>query len=161
VSAFRPTSDGVIAKFDRTDARLLADLATQLATLLAGRDETTPDAAVRRLLPDAYRDSAEDAAEFRRFTEEDLADAKIRSALAMSETLTIEGVDDKVRVKLERATAIDWMRSLTDIRLALAARLGIVDDTSPIVESDETRYTLAIYNWLGALQFSLVRAVDR
>jgi hypothetical protein len=162
MSGFRSTSRGITAKFDQSDAKLLANLATQIAGLLAGRDEIQGDPAIERLLPDAYRDSNSDAAEFRHFTETDLADDKIRSALGMVELLTPGGAGgDKVRVTLDQAAAFDWMRSFTDIRLALATRLGIVDDTSPIMVDDETRYTLAVYNWLGQLQHSLVRAIDR
>jgi hypothetical protein len=53
------------------------------------------------------------------------------------------------------------MRTLTDIRLALATRLGIVDDTSPIMVDDESQVTLTIYNWLGQLQYALVKTVDK
>jgi len=162
VKPFRATSAGVVAKFDHTDARLLANLATQVAGLLAERDEHDRDPALTRLLPDAYRDSDENAAEFRRFTEEELADDKIRSALGMAQLLEPDvGAEATVHVTLDPSEALDWMRSLTDIRLAIAARLGIVDDTSPISVDDESRYTLAIYNWLGQLQYSLVKAVDR
>jgi hypothetical protein len=162
VKPFRSTAAGITAKFDHTDALLLANLATQIAGLLAERDEHEVDPAVARLLPDAYRDSEVDAAEFRRFTEEELADDKIRRALGMAELLSPDtGVEETVRVTLDHPTALDWMRSLTDIRLALAARLGIVDETSPIIIDEESQYTLAIYNWLGHLQYSLVKAVDK
>jgi hypothetical protein len=162
MGTFRATQIGITAKFDQSDARLLANLAAQIAGLLAGRDELQDDPAIERLLPDAYRDSRSDAAEFRHFTETDLADDKIRSALGMVELLTPEGsTDDKVRVTLDREAAFDWMRTFTDIRLALATRLGIVDETSPIMVDDETRYTLVVYTWLGELQYSLVKAVDR
>jgi Domain of unknown function (DUF2017) len=162
VKPFRSTPAGIIAKFDHSDARLLAGLATQIAGLLAERDEHEVDPAIERLLPDAYRDSEADAAEFRRFTEDELADEKIRRALGMAEILEPDtGPETTVRVTLDDASALDWMRSLTDIRLALATRLGIVDDTSPITVDQESQYTLAIYNWLGQLQYSLVKAVDR
>lgn len=159
---FRATAAGITAKFDHSDARLLANLATQIAGLLAERDEHEVDPAIERLLPDAYRDNEADAAEFRRFTEDELADEKIRRALGMAEILEPDaGPETTVRVRLDHASALDWMRSLTDIRLALAARLGIVDDTSAITVDEESQYTLAIYNWLGQLQYSLVRAIDR
>lgn len=162
MSAFRSTARGITAKFDRTDATLLANLATQVAGLVAGRDELEGDPAIERLLPDAYRDNEGYAAEFRRFTESDLADEKVRSALTMAETLTPPADSNAgVRVTLDRDAAYDWMRSFTDIRLALASRLGIVDETSPIIVDQETQFTLAVYNWLGGLQWSLVKAIDR
>jgi len=66
-----------------------------------------------------------------------------------------------VQVQLDAEAAFDWMRSFTDIRLAIAARLEIVDEDSPVVFDAETRYTRAVYNWLGGLQWSLVRAIDK
>ena len=163
MSGFRATARGITARFDRSDAQLIAGLATQIAGLLAGRDDLAGDPVIERLLPDAYRDNEKDADEFRHFTESDLADDKIRSALGMAELLSpeAEGADGKVRIVLEHETALDWMRSFTDIRLALAARLGIVDETTPIRIDAETPSTLAVYNWLGGLQWSLVKAIDK
>jgi hypothetical protein len=162
VKAFRSTPDGIVARFDHSDARLLANLATQVAGLLAERDEHEVDPAITRLLPDGYRDSEANAAEFRRFTEEELADDKIRRALGMAELLSPDtGPEESVRLTLDHPTALDWMRSLTDIRLALGARLGIVDDTSAIIVDEESQFTLAIFNWLGHLQYTLVKAVDK
>jgi hypothetical protein len=166
VKPFHNTADGITLKLAGSDAQLLANLATQIAGLLAGRDEVENDPAIERLLPDAYRDNDADAAEFRRFTEEELADDKIRRALGMAELLAPDGRSDAasegpVRLTLDVPTALDWMRTFTDIRLALATRLGIVDDTSPIMVDDESQFTLAIYTWLGQLQWALVRTVDR
>ena len=143
---------------------MIATLATQVAELLAERDDSTTDPAIKRLLPDAYRDNADDAAEFRRFTETELADEKVRSALGMAELLTPDPeseADDKVQVRLDEAAAFDWMRSFTDIRLALAARLGIEDDESSGMLDEDSQLTMAVYQWLGGLQWSLVRAIDR
>jgi hypothetical protein len=160
VSGFRVTSKGISIKLTASDARLLADLANQIATLIAGRADASGDAALDRLLPSAYLDDS-DSAEFRRFTEDELADGKVLNALTMVETLEGESTDGHLRVILDAAAAQSWLRSLTDIRLALASRLGLEDPaTEPPHEGDD-RYLLSVYNWLGALQWSLVRAVDR
>jgi hypothetical protein len=167
VKPFRSTADGIAVKLAHSDAQLLANLATQIAGLLAGRDELENDPAIERLLPDAYRDNEADAAEFRRFTEDELADDKIRRALAMAEVLLPETESDQpdakgpIHVTLDGRAALDWMRTFTDIRLALATRLGIVDDTTPITVDEESQFTLAVYNWLGQLQYALVKTVDK
>jgi len=161
VSGFRVTQRGISIKLSATDARLLADLANQVATLIAGREDSAGDAALDRLLPSAYPDNAEEAAEFRRFTEDELADGKILNALTMAETLDAEEADGHVRVTLDAASAQSWLRSLTDIRLALASRLGLEDPATEPPHAGDDRYLLAVYNWLGGLQWSLVRAVDR
>jgi Domain of unknown function (DUF2017) len=161
VSGFRVTSRGISIKLAESDARLLADLANQVATLIAGRADTSDDAALDRLLPSAYRDDDASAAEFRRFTEDELADGKVLNALTMVETLEGEPTDGHLRVILDNASAQSWMRSLTDIRLALASRLGLEDPATEPPHLGDDRYLLSVYNWLGALQWSLVRAVDR
>ncbi|HEY5271869.1 MAG TPA: DUF2017 domain-containing protein [Acidimicrobiales bacterium] len=161
MSGFRVTAKGITIKLDASDARLLADLANQVAALIAGRGDTEADAALDRLLPAAYRGDDASAAEFRRFTEDELADGKVLNALTMVEALQREPIDGHLRVTLDAASAQSWLRSLTDIRLALASRLGLEDPaTEPPHEGDD-RYLLAVYTWLGGLQWSLVRAVDR
>jgi hypothetical protein len=168
---FRSTKTGISATFSAAEAGLLAELGTQIATLLESRDGSRGDPALERLLPAAYRDSEDDAAEFRRFTEGELVDEKLGNALALAAALGAEPVDGKVRVILDAPTAFAWLRSFNDIRLTLAARLGIEQpepsepgfeqqDTSA-VRDEQSRYNFAVYNWLGALQYSLVRAVDR
>jgi hypothetical protein len=160
VSGFRVTSKGISIRLSESDARLLADLANQIATLIAGRADASEDAALDRLLPSAYLDDS-DAAEFRRFTEDELADGKVLNALTMVETLEGEATDGHLRVVLDDAAAQSWLRSLTDIRLALASRLGLEDPATEPPHLGDDRYLLSVYNWLGALQWSLVRAVDR
>jgi hypothetical protein len=158
MSRFRATTGGASARFSLGNAELLAGLARQLATLISDRDESAPDPALARLLPDAYRDSAEDAAEFRRFTEEELGDEKVRGALALAESLEPAPGAKKVTVELDAGQAFAWLRSLTDIRLAYATRLGIDDNGGPTAGG---HLDFAIYNWLGYLQETLVQAVDR
>ncbi|MEJ1229454.1 MAG: DUF2017 family protein [Galbitalea sp.] len=165
MKGFRATRSGISATFDAQEAGLLADLATQVATLITGRGDGAGDPVLRRLFPAAYRDDEQNAEEFRRFTEEELADDKVGNALSIASTLTTparDGAkDDRVRVTLDDAAAFAWLRSLTDIRLALATRLGIETEESVPPTDDESRYTFAVYSWLGELQYSLVRAVDR
>ena len=161
MKGFRATATGITIKLKTEDAELLADLAAQLAELVASRDESTGDPAIARLLPVAYLDNDEDAAEFRRFTEDELADDKVQGALEMAETLRTPAADGKLQLTLDVATAIAWLRTFTDLRLALAARLGVEDPEAAIPEDEAQRLSFAIYYWLGELQWSLVSAVDR
>lgn len=110
------------------------------------------DPAVHRLLPDASRDDDAVAAEFRRLTEDDLRQQKIDRLAVLFDALTIEalghGADEPtdddhphgrrrrsrgrheavavVRVTKERAPAL--AATLTDVRLVLGERLGVVDE---------------------------------
>jgi Domain of unknown function (DUF2017) len=161
VKGFRATAAGITIRFKAEDAELLADLAAQLAEMVSGRSEGAGDPAIARLLPIAYLDNDENAAEFRRFTEDELADEKVRGALSMSETLNAPATDGKLNVRLDAAQAFTWLRTFTDLRLALAARLGVEDPEVTIPKDEAQRISFAIYYWLGELQWSLVKAVDQ
>ncbi len=180
------------ATLDQHEARLLANLAAQVAELvrdgaaaavrpqdpleamvgIEGPVEAPDDPVLKRLLPDAYRDDAEGAADFRRFTEQGLRDGKVRNAQTVIDSLISGGMapddltavsapDVSVDVDLDTDQVQAWLRSLTDIRLSLATRLGIADDEDgPPDEAGESAVILRdIYDWLGFVQESLVLAL--
>lgn len=65
------------------------------------------------------------------------------------------------KIELDEAAAQAWLRTLTDIRLTLAARLGIdLDDELGNQSSDEAVMMRQVYDWLGYVQESLVSALD-
>ena len=82
----------VSARFEAVEIDLLRLAATQLVDLLEAAttdpQSAISDPAFRRLLPDGYRDDPEAAAEFRRFTSDDLLAAKVRNARSVLGTLT-------------------------------------------------------------------------
>ncbi len=147
---------GLLAEFSAEEADVISTLATQVGHLVAGRVGVPGDPAITRLLPTAYPDDPESAAEFRRFTENDLAARKIRNAETVIATLGGGG-----KIELDEAAAQAWLRTLTDIRLTLAARLGItLDDELGNQSSDEAVMMRQVYDWLGYVQESLVSALD-
>lgn len=189
---FQPRRDGgVIAMFSGFEADLLRSLAQQLVELL--RDEaavpataldpfealldftgptTEPeDPVLARLLPSAYRDDEEAAGEFRRFTEGELRSGKARDAGLVIDTLEDAGLPAEIEqdglvvdVELDRDAALAWLRCFTDLRLALASRLGIEEGDDDFWESlpddDPRAHVHDIYGWLGYLQETLVQAVS-
>lgn len=163
--AFAALPDGsVTGELEPVEAALLTQFASQVAVLLTDADSAEPGPAVARLLPDAYRDDAEAAAEFRRFTAEDLTARKVRNAqaviAAVADALVAEGPTEIV---LDPQVTQAFLRSLTDIRLVLATRLGIDNDgnQSQSAASDDEAFMLSdVYDWLGWVQESLVAAVD-
>jgi hypothetical protein len=157
VRLFIRRGDLLTAQFDEFEAGVVAGLALQVAQLVEERPEH--DGAVQRLLPDAYRDDAEAQAEYRTMTETDLASRKVANARLIAAAL---GPGTWPReVELDEPGAMRWMRSLTDIRLVLANRIGIRDDGESQDDTSETGLALReAYDVLGALQESLVRAVD-
>jgi hypothetical protein len=68
-----------------------------------------------------------------------------------------------IDVELDKAAAETWMRSFTDLRLALATRLGIEDDDEErwesLEEDDPHAQVYGIYQWLGYLQETLVESL--
>ncbi|MFC5930062.1 DUF2017 family protein [Cryobacterium melibiosiphilum] len=81
----------VSARFEAIEIDLLRLAATQLVDMLDAAttdpQSALTDPAFQRLLPDAYRDDPEAAAEFRRFTSDDLLAAKARNARSVLDTL--------------------------------------------------------------------------
>ncbi|MFT4299161.1 MAG: DUF2017 domain-containing protein [Aeromicrobium sp.] len=179
----------VTAVFDPREAALLASLARQMVELLRDRHgEAVADAdplaaqlglngpslppedpVLRRLLPDAYADDPDESGEFRRYTEQSLTAAKVSNAEAVIAALVVGGFDPDagdiagqgdVDVELGPEAAMSWLKSLTDIRLALAVRLGIEteeDADLAMHTSDEGRRAMGeVYEWLGYVQESLV-----
>lgn len=183
---------GVVATFEPEEAYVLANLAGQVVELLRDRNgapESDPDPlalqlgmggpslppedpVLRRLLPDAYGDDAEESAEFRRFTERTLTSAKVANAEALIGSLRAGGLDlddeegpeQVVEVELDEGEVQAWLRSLTDIRLSIAVRLGIDsdDDALAVAESEDPAVQAMsdVYDWLGYVQETLVGALS-
>jgi hypothetical protein len=158
VKRIKVTPDGISLVFAGAEADLLASVAEQLSDLLDGYEDRDGDPALERLLPDGYRENNEDAEEFRRFTQTELVDEKVVGARGIADAMKPRTANGMASVTLSHSEAVVWLRSLNDIRLALAARLGIVDESSrPALDDND----YAIYVWLGQVQFLLLRAVDR
>ncbi|HEY9377728.1 MAG TPA: DUF2017 domain-containing protein [Jiangellaceae bacterium] len=146
-----------------------------IAALGLGDDPSRPtDPVVLRLFPDGYRDDDEAAAEFRRFTERSLRETKAESAATMLATLEAVRVADpakedvskreKVRLRLDAPQAQAWLRTLTDLRLALGTRLGVEEGDDEhweaLADDDPRRHIHDVYEWLGWVQETLVRALS-
>lgn len=183
-------SGRIIAEFTGFEAELLRSLAAQLVELLhsesaAPADHEDPlaalfdftgpttapeDPVLQRLFPTAYTADEEAAAEFRRFTEGTLRDGKARGAAAIIDALEeaglpAEDVDDTVHVdvELDEGEALTWLKSFTDIRLALATRLGVEEGDeerwAALPDDDPVGQAHDIYEWVGYLQETLVGAL--
>lgn len=113
-----PAGDDDFAHFHRELAGLGADLDS---TAEAGGVEPPEDAALARLLPSASTDP-EEAAQFRRLAESSLRESKLADLRAARMALETESVS------LSEEQAPVFGRALNDVRLTLAARLGIEDE---------------------------------
>jgi hypothetical protein len=163
---FERKPDGMLeAGLDAEEAALLRSLAGQVAELVAESTIQQPqasstgenDPAVARLLPNAYPDDAEASAEFRRFTQDGLAERKVGNAETLIRSLAGVGVTGSVT--LDEQESLSWLRCLTDIRLTIASRLGI-DSEDDDAGRDIDPLMREIYDWLGFVQNSLIEALD-
>jgi hypothetical protein len=140
----------ILLHLSADECRLLRDLARQLPTVLTSGDA---DPAVERLLPNAYPDDSVAAAEFRTFTRSGLVERKLTNAGRVAATLPDEsGVSE-----LTAADGQAWLRTLTDLRLVLATRLGIEDDGDEGAPDELLR---AVYDWLAFLLDSLIAVLE-
>ena len=139
--------------------RLLAEAVD--AAEAAEAPSTPDDPVLARLLPDAYQDDPEAAGEFRKYTESSLREAKKYFAQTLLDTLPPSGG----RVRLTGDQARDWMRALNDVRLMFGVRLEVTEDfeeqLAALAPDDPKVAAFEVYGWLGAVQESLVRALDR
>jgi hypothetical protein len=182
---------GVYAVFEAAEAHLLVNLLGQLVELLRdrnGEDESAPDPlfaqlgmggshvppddpVLQRLLPDGYTDDLDASGDFRRYTERALSETKVANARTVIASLVEGGLDPadvetndaKVEVELDAAAVQAWLRSLTDIRLSVAVRLGIESDEDLVAVADSDDETVVvmsdIYDWLGYVQETLVQSL--
>jgi hypothetical protein len=59
---------------------------------------------------------------------------------------------------------VSWLKSFTDVRLALATRLGIEDEDDDywlaLPDDDPRTHVHDIYDWVGYLQETLVQSLS-
>jgi hypothetical protein len=174
-TGFRRSRKGVTMNLAMEEARVIKHVLGEMLELLGppesqaddplaaavgiGTSTKPPDdSALARLFPDGYSDDPEASADFRRYTEPGLREAKRSAAQVALATLESEG---KRLLTAEESDA--WLRALNDTRLVLGERLGITQDWDELVEGladDDPRLPLFwVYDRLTYLQESLVRAL--
>lgn len=143
---------------DDQEAQIMRELVREMNTLLEA-DLPRADAVVARLFPDAF-DDAEESERYRELIGDQLNDAKKAALRTVTESLGDEG---KVSPALEPNDVEDWLRVLTDIRLAIGTRLDIDDErmARDIDPNDPDAQALVLLHWLGYTQELLVEAIDR
>jgi hypothetical protein len=182
---------GAIATFSGFEADLLRSLASQLIELLrneaavpttevdpfealldfSGPTREPEDPVLARLFPSAYRDDDEAAGEFRRYTETQLRTGKAGTAGTVIDMLEEAGLPPEldedgltIDIELDQSQALAWMKTITDMRLALATRLGIEEGDEEmwdeLPEDDPRSHVHDIYDWLAFLQETLVRSLE-
>ncbi|WP_051208029.1 DUF2017 family protein [Propionicicella superfundia] len=122
------------------------------------------DPLVGRLFPSAYPDDAEASADFARFTEYEQ-----RTQLAHDLAIVTGGLagteDGTLPLQVYADEVVAWLRALSALHLALAARLEIVDEASLerldlLPEDHPDAFGYEIFEWLGSVMESLLRSVS-
>ena len=153
-----PPIEGPLAEVDSLFEELgLGDLFT--ATDVDGiTDPEDPVAA--RLFPPGYIGDAEAARDFRRFTESDLRQQKIKSALLIRRTLEDAADRFPPEVVLPKTEAMPWLQGINDLRLALSVHIGIGQwDEAERLAPLEGRNLRGLYDFLTWWQDSLLEAL--
>ncbi|MFF9840181.1 DUF2017 domain-containing protein [Streptomyces sp. NPDC013740] len=181
---------GAAVALDEVEISILRSLAVQLMELIGpgdepvegedplaalfaeGPSEPPSDPALRRLFPDAYGDDSDElrqaAADFRRYTENDLRARKREDALRVVRSLDALSADaageSGAVLKLAPDDSRAWLGALNDLRLTIGTRLEVEDDDESerlyrLPDSDPRKPMVMAYLWLGALQESLVETL--
>ncbi len=178
-TGFKRSRKGVTMQLADEEARVIKHVLGEMLELLAtddavpddplaaavgiGTSTSAPDdGALARLFPDGYTDDPDAAADFRRYTEPGLRDAKRKAAQTALGTLS-DPADPTTKRVLTAEESDAWLRALNDIRLVLGERLGITEDWDQVLAAladEDPRLPLFwVYDRLTYLQESLVRAL--
>ena len=172
---FNPAPNGAMLDLEEIEVELLNSLIHQMLQLLHDPDEpesTDPlalligmngpteisdDPVLARLFPDAYPDSSEASAEFRRFTWPDLQQQKIQHAHAVLEMLKRFPGASLISSQSLQA----WLLTLNDLRLALGTRMGLENDVEVDVMDENIGPLFGVYDWLTGLQGTLIDVLEQ
>ncbi|MFH8573416.1 DUF2017 domain-containing protein [Streptomyces sp. NPDC017993] len=185
---------GATVPLDEVEISILRSLAVQLLELVGPGDEPSDsesddllasvfndgpseppaDPVLARLFPDAYGgpdlvpddDVRAAAAEFRRYTENDLRSRKRDDALALVRSLDAlaPGEEGSAQLRLKPDECRQWLGALNDLRLAIGTRLEVADEEDGgellrLPDTDPRKPMVMAYLWLGGLQETLVEAL--
>ena len=139
---------------DKDEAHLLRQVITEYEQLL-DTDHSLDDPVIARLFPSASIEDAEVERVFRDMVQTDLDQHKRRTVTTARYTL---GPDGSVEHTLTPEETSAWLSLLTDLRLAIGVRLAVTEDMMQMHADprDPEQWPLAVMNYLGALQESLV-----
>ena len=161
----------ITLKLDAAEQGVLSQLFEQMAELLehpeseagadplakmlnmSGSTQISDDPALARLFPDGYSDDEHASADFRRFTEQDLREAKIAALASVRGTLG----DWTGKSSINAQQAQGWLKALNDLRLVLGTRLEINEFSDRDYETDDPG--MHLYNYLTYLQGTLIDAL--
>lgn len=148
--------EGVRVNLDEDEASLLREMCAEMKLLLEA-DIPRTDAVMQRLFPDAYEDP-EDADSYRDLVGDDLHVHKLNALRAVSDRL---GRSGPLESSIPDEEVDQWLSFLTDIRLAIGARLDVTEEmmSAELDPEDPNAPALSALHWLGWIQGTLLQAL--
>lgn len=145
-SPVKPQRDGTYRfRLDPHEARIVRDFCRDLRTRIEAED-----AGVARLFPETYRDDPDASAEYAALVRDELVGGRLAAIDRVDRTLE--------RDELDEDDAAAWCGVLNDLRLVLAERLDVTEETDVARRARrDPRY--AVYAWLTYLQAAFVDAL--
>lgn len=136
------------------ETAILEQLLDEMHLLIDGDADRT-DPAVDRLFPTAYQDPDDELA-YRELVEDSLRRTKLEA---------IDGAKQDLRsapeIALPRDQVDRWLSLLTDLRLAIAARLHIDEEkmSTELDPNDRDAVPLSVLHWLGWVQGTMLEKI--
>ena len=153
---FRRRGRQIRVALSREATELLEQVIREYLELLDA-DPEPGDPVIARLYPSASLDDPAVEASFR-----DLATSDLDRHKRETGRRVLEYLESGERRPLTGEEQEAWLVLLTDLRLAIGVRLGVTEETFQTVPNphDPAQWPLAVLDYLGALQDSLVTALE-
>ena len=148
-------ADGSLTlELEEHESTILEQLLDEMHQLVEGQIDRS-DPAVDRLFPTAYQDP-DDEESYRDLVEDTLRKGKLEAIEAAKEDL--RAAPD---ITLPREEVDRWLALLTDLRLAIAARLDIDEErmSSEVDPGDREAVPLSVLHWLGWVQGTMLEKI--
>lgn len=149
-------NEGLRMELEGFEADILRGLVEEMRVVLQTQDRKDPVTA--RLFPPAY-DAAEDAEAFRELIGDELKNSKLAALKTLGDRIGPRG---PVHTSLPRDEVDDWLRVLTDMRLAIGTRIDVTEEKmdEDLDPEDPDGPALSILHWLAWIQESMLHALS-
>jgi hypothetical protein len=149
-------NSSMVVQLDADEADLVRGLLREVRDLMERDDHEDP--VVGRLMPAAYEDAVEQA-KYRDVLGDSLRQAKLEAIDVVEQGVGTTGKSEAT-VSDEQVPA--WLGVITDIRLAIATRIGVTQEMmdEQLDPTDPNAAALSIVHWLAWLQESMIEIND-
>ncbi len=144
-------------RLEEHEADMMRNLLLEMNTML---DTARPnDRVIERLFPRAYTDESDESS-YREMVSSDLERGKKNALESVQQHIGEEGPVD---LPLSNEEAEDWLKALTDIRLAIGTRIDVTEEMmrEDLDPDDAMAPALAVLHWLGWVQESMIERLSR